>query len=114
MERELFAGIVQYMSCFYIMSLIPSEMEDAGYDKTSAFCISMIASAVGCMLTGVTTNFPFVLAPPTSITVFYTQKLLQQDMGHNGGGLGVMLSGICLMVCSWRPLGHFLTKVRVQ
>lgn len=128
-KKEIFAGFIQYISCLYIMSLIPSEMKAAGYDKTPAFCITVrlvffalidltvsfniqiIASSIGSILVGVMTNFPFVVAPPTAVTIFYTNKLLQLELSHNGGGMGIMLSGICLIACSWRPLGQFLTKV---
>lgn len=127
-KREIYAGFIQFMSCLYILTLIPYEMKVAGYDKTPAFCttvsnselhclinnklcVQAVCSAIGCILIGLTTNFPFIVTPPTAVTIYYTQKLIQQDMGHNGGAIGVMLSGLLLMICSWRVLGQFLTKV---
>jgi hypothetical protein len=43
-KNEIYAGFIQFLSCFYIMTLIPYEMKSAGYDKTPAFCTTVRVS----------------------------------------------------------------------
>jgi hypothetical protein len=40
-EHEIFGGIVQFVSCMYVLPVIPEQMVNAGYDPDSSYAVTV-------------------------------------------------------------------------
>jgi hypothetical protein len=40
-EHEVYAGIVQFISCMYVLPVIPEQMVNAGYDPDSSYSVTV-------------------------------------------------------------------------
>jgi hypothetical protein len=40
-ESEIFGGIVQFVSCMYVLPVIPEQMVKAGYDPNSSYAVTV-------------------------------------------------------------------------
>ena len=61
---------------------------------------------------GVISNLPFVVAPPTAVSIFLSVYLRQQEsMDFHQGGLAVIISGILLLGLGYRPLGRLFKRL---
>lgn len=58
-------------------------------------------------------DMPFIIAPPTSVSIFYAVSLQQSGLGPKYGNGALMLAGAGLALCGIvPPLGRFFTRVR--
>lgn len=64
-EKELYAGFVQFVSCIYILPVVSRQLESAGYHRAQLVIATATVCAIGCILSSYTTNLPFIVAPPT-------------------------------------------------
>lgn len=131
-EAEIFSGYIHFISCLYVLPVIPNQLSAAGYDKTSSINATAIATAFGCLLSrsvfhsllfhfssllpsvsylmGISlwgcsyiTNLPFIVAPPTAVSIYLSVAL--QQIGEQQGEGAVILSGAFLLVVGiCRPL----------
>lgn len=60
---------------------------------------------------GLISNLPFVVAPPTAISIFLSVYLRQTNMDFTQGGLAVILSGVLLLGLGYRPLGRLFKRL---
>ena len=67
--------------------------------------------AVGCFIAGLVANLPFIVAPPTAISIFLSIYLQERNADKQVGSSAVVLSGLALILFGWRPLATFATKV---
>ena len=58
---EIFAGYIHFISCLFVLPVIPNQLAAAGYAKASSIQATAISSAVGCMLSSYITNLPFIV-----------------------------------------------------
>jgi hypothetical protein len=68
-------------------------------------------SALGSLLGGLFANLPFIIAPPTSISIFLSLYLQDNGYDANVGNSAVALSGLLLICLGWRPLSVFCNRV---
>jgi xanthine/uracil/vitamin C permease (AzgA family) len=66
---------------------------------------------IGCLIGGLFANLPFIVAPPTSVSIFYSVFVQQRNFNTNDASTAVIISGLLLVLFGYRPLGHFLSKV---
>ncbi len=71
-------------------------------------------SAIGSILGGLLANLPFIIAPPTSISIFLALYLQDNGWDPKVGDSAVALSGILLILLGWRPLSVFCNKVSLR
>jgi hypothetical protein len=57
-------------------------------------------------------NLPFIIAPPTAISIFLSVFLQERDLDVDIGNQAVIYSGMALIFLGWRPLGTLCTRVR--
>lgn len=67
---------------------------------------------VGCIIGGLFANLPFIIAPPTAISIFLSIFLQQNQLDTAVGNQAVVASGIGLIFLGYRPLGRFLSQVQ--
>eukprot|EP01033_Poteriospumella_lacustris_P005216 gene5217-3726_t len=92
------AGYIHFISCLYVFPVVPGQLSDAGYDKTSSIEATALACGIGCILSSYITNLPFVIAPPTSVSIYLAVSLQQMNLNRIQGDSVVMLSG-CALLC---------------
>jgi hypothetical protein len=40
-DREIYCGVVQFISCLYILPVLPHQMENAGYELRSTYVVTV-------------------------------------------------------------------------
>ena len=68
---------------------------------------------IGCLVAGIFANLPFIIAPPTAVSIFYSVFIRQNSgMSPDAASTCVILSGAMLILFGYRPLGRLATKVQ--
>ena len=107
-KAELYHGVIHFISCLYCLAVVPMQLQAAGYIKEDTIVAVALCSGVGSIFCGLFANLPFVMAPPTVVSIFLSVFLQQNGFGPKEGNYGVMISGALLMLFGWRPLGEFV------
>jgi adenine/guanine/hypoxanthine permease len=114
-ENEFMCGLIQFISCLYVLPVVPFQMKRVGYDEQPSIIATCATCAIGSIISGFLTDMPFIIAPPTSVSIFLAVSMQQSGLRPREGNAAVMLSGAALMlVGAIPPLGRFLTKVSSQ
>lgn len=110
-KSELYFGIIHFVSCFYCIAVVPQQLYVAGYDtKTTAVAVAL-CSGIGSIFCGLFANLPFVLAPPTVVSIFLSVFVRQNKLDPKVGNYGVILSGAVLMLFYFRPIGDLVRNL---
>ena len=107
-QRELRFGLVQFVSCLYILPVVPIQMQPAGYSIIPTIVVTAAISGIGSIICGLFANLPFIVAPPTSVSIFLSVYLQENNLDPQNGNIAVVISGICLIFVGYRPLANFL------
>lgn len=111
-ETEIFAGYIHFITCLYVFPVVPAQLSDAGYEKVSSIEATALACGVGCILSGYITNLPFVIAPPTSVSIYLAVSLQQQGMNRTQADSVVILSGCALLLVGiFKPITAWVTRL---
>ena len=111
-RREIILGVVQWISCLYVLPVVPEQMHRAHYEPVSSIVATSAMCCLGCIYGSVLTNMPFIIAPPTSVSIFLAVFLQQQGLGRHDGNNAVVISGVLLLCVGLiRPLGTFVARV---
>jgi xanthine/uracil/vitamin C permease (AzgA family) len=71
-----------------------------------------LTCALGCIIGSVLTNMPFIIAPPTGVSIFLSVFIQQQNMTRHDGNVATIVAGAGLLALGiYRPLGTFITRV---
>lgn len=95
-ELEVYTGIVQFISCLYVLPVVPYQMKRVGYDETASIIATCVTCSIGSIIAAFLTDMPFIIAPPTSVSIFLAVAMQQTNMGPSmgntageGGGVSV-------------------------
>lgn len=111
-EQEIYYGIIQFISCLYVLPVVPFQMKRVGYDETASIVATSVTCAIGSIVAAFFTDMPFIIAPPTSVSIFLAVSMQQQGLKHIHGNTAVMFSGLGLaIVGAVPPLAKFVAKV---
>lgn len=111
-EMELYCGLIQYISCLYVLPVIPYQMKRVGYDETASVIATCLTCCVGCIIASFLTDMPFIIAPPTSVSIFLAVSMRQRNLFPNDGNAAVIISGAALaFIGAVPPLLRFIAKV---
>jgi xanthine/uracil/vitamin C permease (AzgA family) len=87
-------------------------MKRVGYDETSSIIATAVTCAIGSIVAAFVTDMPFIIAPPTSVSIFLAVSMQQQGQTKNDGNAAVILSGAGLaFIGALPPVTRFLSKV---
>lgn len=100
---EVSSGIIQFVSCLYILPVLPGCIEDAGYDTEHIIVVISYLCFGGCILSGFLTNLPFVVAPPAAVSIFLAVTLAEKHISISEGSIGVIISGTLLLLAGIFP-----------
>lgn len=111
-QCEVLCGYINFISCLYVLPVIPNQLAAAGYDKTASIATTALACSVGSILSSYLTNLPFIVAPPTAVSIFLAVALQQNGMSQDEGDSAVIYSGIVLLLIGiLKPVSTFVTKL---
>jgi AGZA family xanthine/uracil permease-like MFS transporter len=110
-KAELYYGVIHFISCFYALAVVPQQLENAGYDARQTIVAVALCTGIGSIISGLFANLPFVLAPPTVVSIFLSVYLQQYNYGPKEGNIAVIISGFCLILFGWKPLGRFTARL---
>jgi hypothetical protein len=92
-KMEIYYGLIHFISCLYVLAVAPQQMVKADYKPLQTVTAVGLTSGVGCIVGGLFINLPFVLAPPTVISIFIAVYLQSNGMGPAQGNAAVIYSG---------------------
>ena len=108
---EVYNGVIHFISCLFCLAVVPQQLSGAGYNNKNTAVAVALSSGLGSICCGLFANLPFVLAPPTAVTIFQSVYLQQNNIGPREGNYGVIISGALLMLVGWRPLGNLIKQL---
>lgn len=111
-ELEIYTGVIQFISCLYVLPVVPYQMKRVGYDETSSVIATSVTCAIGCIVGAFLTDMPLIVAPPTSVSIFFAVSMQQSGMNYLDGNACLLISGAALAFIGLvPPLGRFFTKL---
>eukprot|EP01039_Chlorochromonas_danica_P004042 gene4042-4420_t len=111
-EMELFTGVIQFISCVYVLPVVPDQMKRAGYDEVDSIMATTVTCAIGCIIGAFLTDMPFIIAPPTSVSIFFAVSMQQSGFTSKEGNAGLLIAGAALAFLGFvPPVGRFFTKL---
>jgi len=110
-KSECVAGCVQFLSCLYVLPVIPGQLSKAGYPIDAAAVICCACCAIGSIAGGLFSNLPMIVAPPTSVSIFLVAYLRGNSMTFHQGNQAVIVSGCILIALGFRPLSRFFSRM---
>ena len=112
---ELYTGAIQFISCLYVLPVVPYQMKRVGYDEQSSIIATAATCALGCIVGAFLTDMPFIIAPPTSVSIFFAVSMQQAGMGYREGNAALLISGAALTFLGIvPPIGRFFTRVSIN
>ena len=109
---EIYTGVIQFISCLYVLPVVPYQMKRVGYDEQSTIIATAATCALGCIIGAFMTDMPFIIAPPTSVSIFFAVSMQQAGMTYREGNAAMLISGAALaFIGIFPPVGRFLTRV---
>lgn len=111
-HSEIFCGVIQFISCMYVLPVIPLQLANSGYNRSSTVCCVSLTCALGCMISGYLSNLPFIIAPPAAISIYLSAFIRRRQMLQYESNNAVMLSGaILLFIGFFKPVGYLIKKL---
>ncbi len=110
-RAEVYYGVIHFISCLYCLAVIPQQLKAAGYGSRSTVVSVAACSGIGSIFCGLFANLPFVLAPPTVVSIFLSVYLQQHAIGPTEGNVATIISGFVLIFFGWKPLFQFVAQL---
>ena len=82
---EVYCGLIQFISCLYVLPVVPYQMKRVGYDETGSIIATTVCCAIGSIIAAFLTDMPFIVAPPTSVSIFLAVSMQQQGLSKDAG-----------------------------
>lgn len=111
--REIKAGLLHFISVSFILSVNPKLLaENSSYNnELDVAAFTAISIGLSCIICGLISNLPFVLAPTTSTSLYFALYLQTHNLSMAQGNLIVFLLGILISLCSIRSISLFLSEL---
>jgi AGZA family xanthine/uracil permease-like MFS transporter len=110
-QLELYFGVIHFVSCSYALVVIPQQLVKAGYSSRESVVTTAICSGLGSILCGLVANLPFVIAPPTVVSIYLVVFLREETLNYMHGNAAVIASGAVLMLFGYKPLTNLVGKL---
>ena len=110
-KSECYSGIIQFISCVYILPVVSSQLAPAGFDADKNVVVTSATAGIGCIIAGLLTNLPMIVAPSTPVTIFYSVYLQENSLKRWEGNQATCVAGVCLMAFGYKPLSKIVTNL---
>ncbi|MEK6480356.1 NCS2 family permease [Catalinimonas sp. 4WD22] len=98
-RQEIVAGLTTFSTMAYIIFVNPAILAEAGMDFQSVMIATCLAGAMGSLLTGLLSNYPFAQAPGMGLNAFFVYTVVFQSGYSWQGALGIVfISGIVFIL----------------
>jgi adenine/guanine/hypoxanthine permease len=109
---EFYTGCIQFISCLYVLPVVPDQMKRAHYDEEFSIMATTVTCAIGCIAGAFLTDMPFIIAPPTSVSIFFAVSMQQSGFSWMEGNSALIIAGAGLALLGLvPPVGRFFTSV---
>lgn len=100
-RTEIIAGITTFMTMAYILAVNPSILSASGMDTNAILLATALASAIGCFMMAVFSNYPFALAPGLGLNAYFAYTVCG-NMGYpwQFALFAVFIEGLVFIVLS--------------
>ena len=71
LQVEILGGVINFFASMYVLAVIPNQMVLAGYNEHVSVSIVGLIIGIATIASGMISNTPLVIAPPTSIAIFF-------------------------------------------
>lgn len=113
-SSEFIGGTVAFLSCMYVLPVLPGQLALAGYSIPQTTASTSMTCAIGSVLAGLLSNLPFIIAPPTPVSIFLQSYLRQNSMSNREGNQAVMISGFLMFLLCYKPVARLFNFVVPQ
>lgn len=98
-RTEVIAGLTTFFTMAYIIFVNPSILGSTGMDNSAIMFATCIAAAVGTLLMGFLSNYPFAQAPGMGLNAFFAFTICG-SMGYSwqAGLAAVFISGLIFII----------------
>jgi AGZA family xanthine/uracil permease-like MFS transporter len=98
-KRELYAGIINFLSMSYILACNPSILSISGIPIHSASSGTCLSTAVATFIAGIFGNIPIGCAPGVGLSAFFSYSVMSEiNYNDNLGLLIVFFSGFIVFL----------------
>ena len=81
--NEVYCGLIHFISCLYCLAVVPQQLKSCGYSPRNTVVSTSALCGIGSILVGLFANLPFVLAPPTVVTIFLANYIDANGLDPN-------------------------------
>lgn len=107
-RAEIYFGFVHFVSCLYVLAVIPQQLVNAGYSSRMSVVSTALCCGVGSFVGGFLMNLPLIIAPPTVVSIYLVAFIREKSLGPEFGNAAVILSGLALIFFGYKPLALFV------
>lgn len=99
LRQETIAGFTTFSTLAYIIFVNPAVLAKTGMDFESALIATCLAGAIGSLLSGLLSNYPFAQAPGMGLNAFFVYTVVFQAGYTWQGGLAIVfISGVIFIL----------------
>ena len=74
-KTEFIAGITTFLTAAYIIFVNPDILSATGMDKGALITVTALITGLSCIMVGLFTNLPFMMAPGMGLNAFFAFSL---------------------------------------
>lgn len=105
LAREIRGGCTTFCSMMYLILVIPDLLSGAGMDFNQVMAATCLIAGLGSIVSGLTSNLPFALAPGLGFPTLFTYTFCKQyGCTWQQALVLVLLSGVLFLLLSLSPL----------
>jgi AGZA family xanthine/uracil permease-like MFS transporter len=111
-ETEVFAGIIDFFACLYVLPVISAQMEEAGYNRQSSCAVISLITGLFSIFNGFLTNIPLIIAPATAVCIYFLSNIQQYFISIHNANMIVMYSGVIIVILGViGPISKLISKL---
>ena len=111
-RSEVYCGVVFFMSCMYVVPIIPHQYVKAGYNLRNTATVCSAMSCLACVMSAFLTNLPLCISPPAAVSVFLAAYLRLNQLPPHAGNVATVYTGVGLCIFGiFRPLTQMFYRL---
>lgn len=110
-KTEFLAALTTFVTVAYVLAVNPTVLADAGMDHGAIFTTTALIAAIGTLLMGLLSNYPFVVVPDMALNAFFTYTVVV-GMGYTWQAAlaAVLIEGLLFILISVTKLRDILVN----
>ena len=110
-RRELFAGLITFLTMSYILVVNPNILENTGMDRAALFTATVLGSIIATLMMAFFTNLPIAQAPGMGLNNFFAFTVVL-TMGYSWqfALTAVLLEGIIFILLTFFNVRELIVK----